>query len=112
MGVGTVDYTPESAVGSIILLIRKMSSRPIVYRSATQSDLRSIVLVRCRRRRTFSARIHQGKHILAAAHYLKVVERCKTQPSIDQAAIVEAAHKGLAKLVPLVRACVQYGRRV
>eukprot|EP00752_Nemacystus_decipiens_P005163 g4686.t1 len=41
----------------------------------------------------------QGKHIEAAAQYLKVVERCNQQPSIDQATIVDAAHFGLATLV-------------
>lgn len=42
---------------------------------------------------------HQGRHVEAAAQYLKVVEKCNQQPSIDQAALVDAAHWGLALLV-------------
>ncbi|CAN0049988.1 unnamed protein product [Ectocarpus fasciculatus] len=40
----------------------------------------------------------QGKHIEAASQYLKVIEKCKEQPSIDQKAIVDLAHGGLTTL--------------
>ncbi|CAM9558911.1 unnamed protein product [Ectocarpus sp. 12 AP-2014] len=39
-----------------------------------------------------------GKHIEAASQYLKVIERCKEEPSIDQKTIVDLAHGGLNTL--------------
>lgn len=52
---------------------------------------------------------HQGKHVEAAAQYLKVVEKCNQQPSIDQAALVDAAHSGLVLLADTVSVCIQNG---
>ncbi|CAM9225561.1 unnamed protein product [Ectocarpus sp. 4 AP-2014] len=40
----------------------------------------------------------QGKHVEAASQYLKVIEKCKEEPSIDQKTIVDLAHGGLNTL--------------